>query len=414
MNYSLLLRIALRYLRGKGTANAVPILSRISMTAIAVSSCALIILFSVFNGFEHLIDDLYKAFYPDIKITAVKGKFFNPHHPGLISAIQQESVKAYSLVLEDNVLVNTEEGDYLPVSIKGVDQQYFNVNEVRPFINKGNDTLMIDGDLSTAIIGQHIAANLGIDVDNVFARMMVFYPNPKMDMGSLSPTDAFQSMLLKPDGTFMVQEEFDSKYILAPIGTVQQLLAQKDAVSSIEIKVKEGFSAEKLKAQLQQKLGTAYIVATRYEQNKSVYMVMRSEKWAGYAILLFVLIIASFNMVSALSLLVLEKQKDMGILQAMGLLPQALSRVVLLEGVLWALVGGTIGLALGLLLCWAQIQFHLIKIEGAFIIDAYPVAVQWTDVLVVLLTVSGVGLLASLYPAGRVARQKLSEMMSGK
>lgn len=414
MRNSLVFNIALRYLRGKGTANAVPVLSRISMTAIAVSSCAMIILFSVFNGFESLIDDLYKAFYPDIKITASKGKFFNPYDKCLGYLAKEEAIAAQSLVLEDNVLVNTEEGDYLPVTIKGVDEQYFRVNDVRPFINKGNDTLMIDHDLSTAIIGQHIAANLGIDVDNVFARIAVFYPNSKIDMGSIAPTDAFQSMLFKPDGTFMVQEEFDGKYILAPLSKVQELLSQSRQVSSIEIKIKSEFSSEKFKARLQQQLGSDYLVATRYEQNKSVYMVMRSEKWAGYAILLFVLLIASFNMVSALSLLVLEKQKDMGILRTMGFLPVNLSKVVLLEGVLWALVGGSIGLAAGLLLCWAQVQFHLIRIDGAFIIDSYPVAVKWMDILIVLITVSTVGLIAAVYPARRVASQKLSDIMAGK
>lgn len=403
----------MRYLRGKGTANAVPILSRISMTAIAVSSCAMIVLFSVFNGFESLINDLYKAFYPEIKITTTKGKFFNPKAIS-DSLAQYEAIAAHSLVIEDNVLVNTEEGEYLPVSIKGVDNQYFSVNDIKPFINKGNDTLLINDDLSTAIIGQYIAANLGIDVDNVFARLMLFYPNASMDVGSLAPSDAFQSMIFKPDGTFMVQEEFDSKYIIVPLIKAQELMRQSTHVSSVEIKVKPGFSIEKLKQQLQQKLGAAYTVASRYQQNKAVYMVMRSEKWAGYAILLFVLLIASFNMVSALSLLVLEKQKDMGILRTMGMLPSGLSKIVLLEGVLWGLVGGSIGTALGLMLCWAQIQFGLVAIQGAFIIDAYPVAIKWTDVLVVLLTVAAVGFTAALYPARRAARQKLNEIMAGK
>lgn len=414
MRKSLIATIALRYLRGKGTANAVPVLSRISMVAIAVSSCAMIILFSVFNGFEGLIDDLYKAFYPDIKITAAKGKFFKPNQSFSKVLFNDEAVANATYVLEDNVLVNTEEGDYLPVTIKGVDDKYFSVNDVKPFINKGNDTLLIDGDLSTAIIGQHIAANLGIDVDNVFARIMVYSPNAQMDVGNTSPTNAFRSMLFKPDGVFMVQEEFDAKYILAPLSKVQELLGQSTQVSSIEIKLKADYANEQFKSKIQQALGQNYTVATRYEQNKAVYMVMRSEKWAGYAILLFVLLIASFNMISALSLLVLEKQKDMGILRTMGFLPSKLSKVILLEGVLWALTGGIIGLVLGLILCWLQTHFGLIKIQGAFIIDAYPVSVKWTDTLVVLITVSAVGFVAALYPASRVASQKLNEIMAGK
>ncbi|MDI9318848.1 MAG: FtsX-like permease family protein [Phycisphaerales bacterium] len=413
MNNYLVGRLALRYLRGKGTANAVPILSRISMVAIAVSSCAMIILFSVFNGFEGLVDGLYKAFYPDIKITATKGKFFVPEKQLLQKITQLDALEQHTMVLEDNVLINTEEGDYLPVSIKGVDKNYFDINDVAPYITKGNGSL-IDAPIPTLIIGQHIAANLGVDVDNVFARIMVFYPNTKVDVGNVSPTDAFQSMIFKPDGVFMVQEEFNSKYILAPIGKVQELLGQAKAISSIDLKLKPNYSLEKAKKELQQNLGTAYTVNTRYEQNKAVYMVMHSEKWAGYAILLFVLLIASFNMVSALSLLVLEKQKDMGTLRTMGILPSQLSKVILLEGVLWSLVGGSAGLLLGLLLCWAQTQFKLIKIQGAFIIDAYPVAVQWTDVIVVLMTISVVGFVAAIYPARRVASQKLNEIMGGK
>lgn len=413
MNNYLVGKLSLRYLRGKGTANAVPILSRISMVAIAVSSCAMIILFSVFNGFEDLVDGLYKAFYPDIKITATKGKFFTPDAQLLQKITRLDALMQHTLVLEDNVLINTEEGDYLPVSIKGVDKNYFAINDVKPYITKGNDSL-IEAPVPTLIIGQHIAANLGIDVDNVFARIMVFYPNTKVDVGNVAPTDAFQSMLFKPDAVFMVQEEFDSKYILAPIAKVQELLGQTTAISSIELKIKPNYSLEKAKKELQKTFGTAYTVETRYEQNKAVYMVMRSEKWAGYAILLFVLLIASFNMLSALSLLVLEKQKDMGILRTMGILPIQLSRVILLEGVLWSLVGGTIGVIIGLLLCWVQAQYKLIQIQGAFIIDAYPVAIQWMDILVVLLTVSTVGFAAAAYPATRVARQKLNEIMRGK
>ena len=405
------LQLAWRYLRGKGAANAVPVLSRISMTAIAVSSCAMIILFSVFNGFGSLVDGLYKAFYPDIKITVTKGKFFKPG-PQFLAALRQDAVAASSFVLEDNVLVNTEEGETIPVTLKGVDNQYFHVNEVQSYINKGADSVM-SLSVPTVILGQHIAATLGIDVDNVFARMMVYYPNGEAEAGNLDPSRAFQSMIFKPDGSFYVQEEFDTKYILAPLYNVRELMRQ-DGVSSVELSLKPGYSAEKLKAILQQQLGSSYVVATRYEQNKAVYMVMRSEKWAGYAILLFVLLIASFNMVSALSLLVLEKQKDMGILRTMGMQPAFLGRVVLLEGVLWALVGGSIGLLLGLGLCWAQIQFKLVRIPGAFIIDSYPVVVQGTDILVVLLTVSAVGLLAAIYPARRAARQKLHEIMAGK
>lgn len=402
MSIPLFLRIAVRYLRGRGPANAVPILSRISILAIAVSSCAMIILFSVFNGFGRLIDDLYKAFYPDIKVTTVKGKFFEPSAQQFQKIQALKGVSAISAVIEDNVLVNTEEGDYLPASIKGVDAQYFRVNDIQSFISKGNDTLIADPHLSNVILGEAIAAQLGLDVDNVFARIMVFSPNSQVTPASMSnPAEAFRSMVFKPDGTFAVQEDLDSKYMLAPLSTVQELLAQGNKITSLEIKLKEGSASEDIKEQVRFIMGSEYSVATRYEQNKAVYMVIRTEKWAGYLILLFVLLIASFNMVSALSLLVLEKKKDMGILQTMGLLPQELGKIFLAEGALWGLSGGLLGVSFGLLLCGLQIWFGLVKIQGAFIVDNYPVAVVWTDVAIVLITVVCVGLLAAILPANK-------------
>ena len=413
MKLSLVSRIAFRYLRGKGSANAVPILSRISMIAIGVSSCAMIILFSVMNGFGDMINDLYKAFYPEIKIVAAEGKFFTPSVEHFEQLKKIKGIAHTALVLEDKVLVNTELGETIPVNIKGVSADYFLVNDIKPHIVKGNSTLLTQP-LPTAIIGQHIASMLGIDVDNVFARMMLYYPNTDAQAGNFAPTDAFQSLTLKPDGVFSVQDEFDSKYILAPLPEVQVLMKQKNAISSLEIKLVDDASVADVQEKIKEQFGKKYRVENRYEQNKTVYMVMQSEKWAGFVILLFVLLIASFNMVSALSLLVLEKQKDMGILRSMGMQPAQLSIVVLLEGVLWALVGGGIGLTIGLLLCWAQVQFQLIKIPGSFIIDAYPVSVQFTDVLVVLATIIFVGFLAAIYPARRAATQKLNEIMTGK
>lgn len=413
MNRALVWKLAVRYMRGKGAANAVPVLSRISMIAIAVSSCAMIVLFSVFNGFEGLVDHLYRAFYPDIKIYAAKGKFFKLADQQYESIGAIPGVSNISRVLQDNVLVNSEEGETIPVILKGIDTAYFTVNHVRPYIRQGSDSLMVRP-VATAIVGQSIAGTLGIDVNNVFSRIAVYYPNTSAQGLSLDAATAFESLVLKPDGLFNVQEEFDGKYILADLGLVQGLMHQPDRISSLELKLADESAVNSVRSQLGKILGPGYKIETRFEQNKSVYMVMQSEKWAGYAILLFVLLIASFNMIGALSLLVLEKQKDMGILKAMGLSSADISRVVLLEGVLWSLTGGITGVAIGLILCFCQSHFELVKIEGAFIINAYPVAVQFSDILVVLLTVAAVGLLAAVYPARRAAQRRLTDIMSGK
>lgn len=412
MNRTLVAQLAVRYMRGKGSANAVPILSRISMIAIAISSCAMLVLFSVFNGFEGLVSGLYKAFYPDIKIYAAKGKFFDTNAALLRSVSSVNGVKQLSCVLQDNVLVNNEE-EQIVATLKGVDQQYTSVNNIKPFIVSGADSLMTTP-VPTAIVGQQIASKLGLDANNVFSRLLLYYPNTKLNNSTLSAAEAFQSVSIKPDGVFRVQEEFDGKYIIADIGVVQELMHEPGKISSIELKLKSEADPYNVQNRLKQILGTGYHVETRFEQNKSVYMVMRSEKWAGYAILLFVLLIASFNMVGALSLLVLEKQKDIGILKAMGALSTDISRLILAEGALWSLVGGGIGIIIALILCFCQSHFHLVKIEGAFIIDSYPVIVKTGDILVVLVTVILVGLIAAVYPAKRAGQRALSDIMSGK
>lgn len=395
-------QLAWRYMRGKGSANVVPILSRISMLAIAVGSGALIVLFSVFNGFENLIKDLYKAFYPELRITPAKGKFF-ALEPAKLQAIQKiDGITAISRVIEDKVLVNSQDEQMVAV-LKGVDRQYFRVNNIKPYIYAGRDSVT-EGAMPTAILGLFIANQMAVDVDNVFSRLSIHYPNAITPASSLNPTDAIQSLQLKPDGVFRVQDEFDRQYILAPLFDVQGLFGQPDRFSSLELSVRPGSDPANLKRQLQQALGNAFHVDTRYEQNKTMYLVMQTEKWAVYAILLLVLLIASFNMVGALTLLVMEKRKDVAMLKAMGARSSTIHKIFLMEGILWAFTGGTIGLVVGGLLCLGQQKFHWIRLQGMFIIDSYPVSMLWSDFLVVILTVMVIGFLAALYPALRATR----------
>ncbi len=401
----LIRQLAWRYLRGKRSANAVPVLSRISMVAIGVGACAMIILFSVFNGFEGLVKDLYKAFYPELKITAAKGKFYRLDDKAWQELNGIQGVSAVSRVIEDIVLLNSSSDQKRVATLKGVDAQYFKVNNVAPYVTEGECKLAV-APVQTAIAGSQLLAQLGLDVNNVFSVMEVFYPNPKATPAEVmqSPDKAFRSIRLRPDGSFTVQDDFDGKYVLADIGLVQGLLQEEGKYSSVEIAVKKGADIDDVKEKIEQALGTGYIVQTRFEQNKTLYMIMRSEKWAVYGILVLVLMIAAFNMVGALSLLVLEKQKDIGILKAMGAGNSQISRLFLAEGALWALLGGGTGLLLGLLVCLGQMQFGWIKLGGSFIIEAYPVRLQLTDFIVVLVTILAIGLLAAWFPALRAAR----------
>lgn len=402
MNRTLSWQLAKRYFRGKRAANAVPVLSRISMVAIAVGSGALIILFSVFNGFEFLVKDLYKAFYPEIKISAAKGKFFSLPEDKWKAVKQVDGVQQMAGTIEDNVLANSED-EQIVATLKGIDNNYFKVSDVKQYIIEGRDSVS-NYPSATAILGMRLANQMGADVNNAFSYVMLYYPNTSMSNPSLDPASAFQSLKLKPDGQFRIQDDFDSKYILAPLSLVQTLFREEGKLSSVELKLKHGFAADDVKEKIASLLGPAYRVETRYEQNKTLYMVMRTEKWAVYAILSLVLLIASFNMIGALSLLVLEKRKDIAILKIMGAEPATIRRIFILEGLLWSLTGGGIGMVLGFLICLGQQYFHWVKLQGSFIIEAYPVKMQWQDFALVIFTIMLVGLLAAWGPAFRATK----------
>lgn len=397
-------------MRGKRTANAVPILSRISMVAIAIGTCAMIVLFSVFNGFELLVRDLYKAFYPEMKITAARGKFFDIEQEQLAAIKAIRGVRDISLVLEDNVLLNSNDEQRV-ATVKGIDAQYFSVNNVRPYIIDSSEKIEM-GKSPTAIIGMQLHNEMGLDVHNVFSLLTLYYPNSRSSNLTLDPQSAFQSLRLKPGGIFQVQEEFDSKYILAPLAMVQGLMHAAGKYSSVELSLAQGADEDAVKEKLQDLLGKTYVVETRFEQNRTLYMVMRTEKWAVYAILLLVLLIASLNMIGALSLLVLEKRKDMAILSAMGATAPAIRSIFVAEGILWALTGGIAGLLIGAALCLGQQHFQWIKMEGSFIIEAYPVVLQWEDFLLILFTIILVGILASWVPAKRASKAEAPSLRS--
>jgi lipoprotein-releasing system permease protein len=402
MSRLLIGQLALRYLRGKGSSNAVPILSRVSMVAIAVGSGAMIVLFSVFNGFEGLIKDLYKAFYPEIKISAARGKFFPMDKQGFAKISDLDGVLAVTGVIEDHVLIASN-GEQQVASLKGIDSIYFKVNDIAPFMYDGEMRVQ-EGTTPTTVVGLHIANSMGLTLNNPLAILDVYYPNTRTSNPSLNPADAFQSIKLKPDGIFRIQDEFDSKYILASLPMAQDLFLQPGKYTSVELSLEKGADLAALKAELAEMLGSSFVIETRFEQNRTLYTVMKTEKWAVYAILVLVLLIASFNMIGALSLLVLEKKKDIAILKAMGATAPTLRRIFMAEGMLWTLLGGGIGLLGGALLCLGQIKFQWIKLEGAFIIEAYPVAMELSDFVLILATVMLVGLLAAWYPARRATR----------
>ena len=417
MDRTLIWQIAFRYLRGKRSVNAVPILSRISMVAIAVSSGAMIVVFSVFNGMEFIVKDMYKAFYPDVKVSVARGKFFAVDSTKMNAVAHIKGVKNITAVIEDKVIAkednivakasNNSAGNEAQnvLILRGIDKNYFNVNNISQFIVQGDSNVTEGRILSTAIIGTHIMNQLGTNVNDEYSRIRIFYLNAAVTNFQSDPSGAYQTMELHPSGAYHINDDYDSKYILAPLATVQGVFRQAGHISSIEISA-EPDQVTNIKEQLAQLLGSAYKIENRYEQNKTLYMVMSGEKWAIYAILLLVLLIASFNMVGALSMLVLEKQKDIAILKAMGALPTTIRRIFLLEGILWSLIGGLSGILIGVILCLIQLKFGIIQLGASFEVDAFPVRLVWTDFILVIGTILAVGLLASWYPSIRATQAK--------
>lgn len=391
--------IAFRYFKGRRGANAAPLLSRISMLALAVGSAAMIILFSVFNGFEQVIGDLYKAFYSDLRIAPAQGKFFTLEPAKMQSLSRIQGIERIAPVLEDNVFVRTED-EQIVVTLRGITSDYIQVNDLKPYIVEGRDSVLA-GLQPTAIAGLHIASRLGLSVDNPFSRLTVYYPRMDGANPALNPLDAVSSLELRPDGFFKVQEEFDQRYVLADLTMVQELFNASGKWSSLELKLKPGVRAESVQAELKKLLGKDFTIDTRYQQNHTLNTVMRTEKWATYAILLFVLLIASVNMIGAMSLLVLEKNEDMALLAAMGARKSMIRAIFIWEGLIWAAAGGFTGLIFGTLICLGQKRWGWVELSGDFIIPAYPVALKASDFVVIGITVLGVGVLATLYPALR-------------
>lgn len=379
------------------------------MIAIGVCSAAMVIIFSVFNGIEVSVQDMYNAFYPDMRITVAKGKFFSIDTVMLNHISYVPGVMAISTVLEDNAFaVNNNQQKV--VILKGIDDHYFNVNGVQQYIMQGDSVVTAgrprtdtaDYVAPTAIIGREITNELGADIRQI-TYLTLYYSNPAITNPAADLASALQSINLHPAGIFHTSDEFDSKYVLAPLSLAQQLFAAKGKCSSIELKINTSVNPN-IQQELKKLLGSNFRVESRYEQNKTMYKALSSEKLATRAILIMVLLIASFNMVGTLSMLVLEKRKDIAILKAMGALPGTIKRIFFLEGILWALTGGLLGIITGYLICLLQERYGFIKMGKSFIHDAYPVEVRFTDLLLVAVIIICVGLLAAWYPATRSTR----------
>lgn len=394
-------RIALRYIFSKKSTNAINIISAVSMLGMCFGAFALVVVLSVFNGFENLALSLYNSFTPDIEIRAAKGKTFTDNSSVYNKIKAIEDVVQISKTLEENAYI--EYGDKAQIgTIKGVDDVFEQISSVKDYVKVG-DYYLKDSTINYAVIGGNIAINLNINVDESITPLSLTIPRKGVKTAIL-PTDAFITGSVAPSGIFSIQQEYDSKYVLVSLDYLHELLGEESAISAYELKVADYDDVEQVKAKLKTALGSDFVIRNRYEQKESLYRIIKIERWAVYAILTFILIIVSFNIIGSLSMLVIEKKKDISILKAMGATPQLIRSIYLLEGLLTGGIGAVAGILLGLLVCFLQIQFGFIKLGGgSFVVSAYPVELSLFDFVLTFFTVIFISLLASYLPASRAS-----------
>ena len=399
---------AWRYFRSKKSANAINIIAWISVLAIAVGTAALIIVLSVFNGFEDIVKGLYGDFYSDIRIAPAKGKFaeFTPDLLNKIHAVK--GIDKTSFFAEEKaVLVN---GDFQTiVYLKGVDAVYAQVSNVSAHIDKREGIYDLgETDAPKIVAGAGISNAVNADPNDKLSNLVVYLPNRKAT--NFSSMDAMHSYNVAIAGIFAIQQEFDDKYAFTNLAFMQYMLDLKaDEYSGMDILLKPSVDENKVKQDLEKVTGSALKVQTRYEQNQGLFSIMQIEKWVIYGILSLILVVAAFNMIGALTMLVLEKQKDIAVLKAMGAHDTRIQNIFLSEGLVLAIVGGLSGMLLAFVICMLQQKFHLIELTGnTFIINYYPVQMHLQDFLLVSFTVFTVAVLAAWLPSRKAAAQLFS------
>ena len=407
---------AWRYFKAKKSTNAINIIAGISLLAMTLGTTALILVLSVFNGFEGMVKSLYSSFYTDLKVFPAKGKVLVLTNEQVNKMKQVKGVKGLSLVLEEKGLlqhsgVTDDSSEYnfqRAVTIKGVDGNYKDVAGVAANVVRGEFTTGND-EIPYMVLGVGVEDALRVEADKNISPLKVYLPRRDSSV-VLDPLNNVSGDLVNTSGVFVIQQEFDFNYAITNLDFVKRMLGYKaDEYSGAEIAIAAGSDADVVQEILQQQLGSNYIVQSRYQQNRGLYSVMRNEKWFVYAILVLIMFIFSFTIVSSLTMLVLEKQKDISILHALGGNNSFIQKIFLSEGLLIGIFGGIAGIILALIIAWLQINYKLIPLQGgSFLIDYYPVKLNWPDFILVAVTVLFIALLASWIPARKAARQEFS------
>lgn len=388
--------IARRYLFSRKSHNAINLVTWISVSCVAVVTAALIIILSAMNGLTGLVERLYNSFHPDVRITPVRGKTFFLSPQQVAELKQVPGVAWYTEIVEENALVEHQDRQII-VTLRGVTDEYQRFTRFDTVVREGRFDLHPQG-YSGAIPGREIAARLALgDMSPLKLYMPRRDRNLAIDINNIDESP-FREDLTFVTGFYAVSNDFDGRYVIVPIVNVRKLLDYTNECTSAEIGLKPGADAKAVLQRIQQLLGPQLLAQNRYQQNEVLYRTLQSEKLWTSIILLFILAIAMFNTIGSLTLLIIEKKKDIGVLWSMGADNQLLRRIFFTEGLLISVAGVCIGLLIGLLVVFLQDRFGLVTFDEGFVVDAYPVELRMSDMLLIITAVTGIGMLAAWFP----------------
>lgn len=396
------LKFARRYLFAKKSTNAINIISGIAVGGIAVGTAAIILILSVFNGFEDLIKSLYGSFNPDIKVTIIEGKVFEPDEKKIGKIKKIDGILEVSKTLSEVSFFEYGESQDFGV-LKGVDEVFDSVSKVDNNIIRGNYHVA-DEEMSYAVIGAGMEYKLSVVVGDQGQSLGVYMPNRKKKIGFAGAADVFKRRYLPVTGVFAIQQEFDDNYVITSLDFAQNILSYRNGeIDALEIKLSEDADESDVKSAIKQIMGKEFYVKDRYEQEEAFFKLMNMEKWMAYAVISFALLLLAFNIVGALWMLVLDKKKDIAILKSMGGTDDLVRNIFLTEGLALSFFGAMIGFVLSLIIYILQKTVGIVKLQGGanLLIDTYPISIQAFDFVLVFATVMFIGLLAAWIPSIR-------------
>lgn len=397
--------IAWRYLFAKKSHNVINIISAISAAGMAIGTAALIIILSVYNGFDSLIRSMMSTVEPDLLITPSTGKVFIPEGETYDWIYDQPSVKSMCCVLQEQVFINYD-GKQGLAKAKGVDWVYEDESSLKDYITDGEFKLH-KGDIPLAVVGAGLAYEMQMN-PRFLAPIEIYFPSRTRKISLANPASAIESIRVWPSGLFSVNTDVDKELMILPIAKMQELLEYENEVSGVEIRLTDNSDTKELKRlqkEISSKLGPDFKVKDRFQQNESLYKMMKYEKAAIYMILIFVIIIIAFNIFGSLTMLIIEKRFDIETLKSLGATEKLIKRIFVLEGWMISLAGLAGGLFLGVLFSLLQQWFGFIKMPGHFVVQAYPIILSWTDVMLTAIGVTVIGYLIALIPAHTLNRR---------